>query len=422
MLQSITKTATFRQSQITIMGTIINGILGAVFYILLARFLGPIEFGLFTVSIATLTLIADSVDFGTNTGLLRHIPQSLVADKSKALKFLKLGLEFKILVWIAVFIIGFLISPAVASLIFKKYELVNPLRLVMVGVGGALLFSFATSSLQAFQKYFIWSFVNIITNFLRLIFIIFLFYVGQLNLSSGLVIFILLPFFGFSLTLIFLPSREMFEEKNEFSVAKQFFKYNLWVAVFLVIASVSSRMDTFLTARLLTNFELGIYGAANQLVQVVPQLVGALGMVAAPKFASFRNDQDMVVYLKKLQLFVLGLSALGLITIPIFIYIIPILFGVAYITAVAPFILLLVAMLVFLISVPIHNSIIFYFARPDIFIWVSVGHLAIISLLGYFLISSFGLIGAGTTVLVGTIFNLLAPASWFFYKLRKGSN
>ena len=181
-------------------------------------------------------------------------------------------------------------------------------------------------------------------------------------------------------------------------------------------------MDTFLTARLLTSFELGIYGAANQLVQVVPQLVGALGMVVAPKFASFRNDQDMVVYLKKLQLFVLGLSAAGLITIPVFIYIIPILFGAAYVTAVVPFILLLAAMLVFLISIPIHNSIIFYFARPDVFVWVSIGHLAIISLLGYFLISNFGLIGAGGAVLVGTIFNLLAPASWFFYKLRKGSN
>ena len=46
MLKSILATATFKQSQVTIVGTIINGVLGALFYIVLARFLGPSDFGI----------------------------------------------------------------------------------------------------------------------------------------------------------------------------------------------------------------------------------------------------------------------------------------------------------------------------------------------------------------------------------------
>lgn len=415
----IFKTATFKQSQITIAGTIVNGLLGAAFYILMARFLGPSDFGLLIVSVATLTLIADIADFGTNTGLVRFVSANIVSNKEKAWRFLKLSLEVKFAVWIVVLVLGIIFSPFVADKIFNKTELVMPLRLVMIGVGGALLFSFATSSLQAFQKYFTWSFVNIFTNFLRLLFIFLLFFYAQLNLTSGLLIYLVLPFFGFSLTLVFIPAKKIFAVSQEFSVAKQFFKYNFWVAFFTIIAAISARLDTFLTARLLSAQEVGIYGAANQLVSVVPQIIGALGVVAAPKFAGFVNIKQMIEYFKKFQLMVLGLGLLGLLAIPLSFYVIPLLYGASYAETVLPFIVLLLAMLIFLISVPVHNSIIYYFGKPQVFVWVGIGHLIIISFLGYSLILSFGVVGAAMTVLVGTTFNLLAPLGWFLWRIKQ---
>ena len=45
-LFNILKTATARQSLVTISSTGISGALGALFYILLARFLGPSDFGI----------------------------------------------------------------------------------------------------------------------------------------------------------------------------------------------------------------------------------------------------------------------------------------------------------------------------------------------------------------------------------------
>ncbi len=419
MFKEILKTATWKQSQIIVVGTIINGVLGAFFYILMARFLGPSDFGLLTISVATLTLIADSVDFGINTGLVRYISANLNKDSNQAFKYLKLGLESKLVVWTAVLVLGYFLSPLIALSIFKKIELVTPLRLVMIGVGGVLLLSFATSSLQAFQKYYVWNLVNISTNLLRLIVIFILFSFGYLNLFSGFSVYILLPFFGFCLGLLFLPYKSMFNVKNELSVASELFKYNLWVAIFTIIAAISSRLDTFLSARLLSNFDLGIYGSASQLVQIVPQMVGALGVVAAPKFASFRNTHDMVRYLKKFQLLVLGLSVLGLLAIPLSFFLIPLVFGIQYQATVYPFIILLLAMLVFLISVPIHSSIIYYFAKPDLFVWVSIGHLFLIASFGYILITNFGAIGAALSVLIGMLFTFLVPFGWLLYRIRK---
>lgn len=420
-LKSIIGTVTFRQSQITIVGTIINGTLGAVFYILLARFLGPSDFGLMMVSITTLTLIADIVDFGTNTGLVRHVSESLSFDQEKSLKFLKLAIEFKLAIWLAVLLVGFFLSPFIAKILFNKEALVTPFRLVMIGVGGASLFSFASSALQVFQRYFIWSAVNIIINFLRIIFILLLFFSGNMNLSSGLISYIAMPFLGFSTTLLFLPISKILLVKQESSIAKQFVHYNLWVAVFTIIAAVSARLDTFLSARLLTSFEIGLYGAASQLVSIIPQLDSALGVVVAPKFASFQDNKQMLIYFKKVQFLVLGFAFLGILTIPLAVHLIPIIFGQQYAQVIVPFIILFIAMLIFLISLPIHASIIYYFAKPQVFVWVSAGHLLMIGFVGYFLISAYGVIGAAVSVLIGMIFNFLLPLIWFLLRIRNKS-
>lgn len=418
MLKSIIKTTTFKQSSITTVGTILNGLLGALFYVVLARILGPIEFGLLTISIVTLTLLSDIADIGTNTGLIRFVSHHLVFDREEAFKFLKLSLEIKLVVWGIAFVLIYILAPLVASQIFHKHELIVPLRLVSIGVGGALLFSFATSSMQAFQKYYLWSGINILTNFLRLIMIFFLGYFLKLNVENSLLIYIILPFFGFFITLFVLPAKKILSQKGEKGLAKELFKYNMPVAVFTIISAFSSRLDTYLTASLLNTREVGIYGAANQLVQAMPQLISAIGLVIAPKFASFQNKSEMLVYFKKTQFMVIGISILGILAIPVISYFIPIIYGSAYKEAVIPFIFVFLGMLVFLLSIPVHNVIMFYFSRPDIFIWVALGNLTIIGGLGYIMISNYGIIGAAITVLLGMIFNLTYPLIWLLIKLK----
>lgn len=421
-LNAIIGTATFRQSSTTFTGTFFNGVLGALFYIVLARVLGPADFGLLTVSIATLTLIADIADFGTNTGLIKFVSSTITSNKDRAFRFLKLSLEIKLAVWIGVVVFGFLVSPLLAEFIFSKPELTLPLRLSTIGVGGALLFTFATSTFQSFQKYISWSVLNILTNLFRLLAIIVLVFTQQISLISGLLAYIIFPFLGFSISLLFIPTKSIFLAKEEYKLTKEFLNYNKWVGIFTLIAAVSARLDTFITASLLTARELGLYSAANQLTSVIPQLIGALGVVAAPKFSSFQSKKEMLTYFKKFQLMVLGLSGLGVLILPLAVYFIPIIYGIEYSQAVVPFIVLVLSMLVFLVSVPLHSSIIFYFGKPEVFVWVSITHLLIVGTVGLYLISNFGIVGAALTVLIGMVFNLVAPLIWFLLKLKSNEN
>ena len=69
----IIRTKTFSQTVITSFGTIVNGILGLFFYVLAARYLGPSKFGIFSISVATIALIASIANFGVDTGIVRFV-------------------------------------------------------------------------------------------------------------------------------------------------------------------------------------------------------------------------------------------------------------------------------------------------------------------------------------------------------------
>jgi O-antigen/teichoic acid export membrane protein len=410
---------TFRQSGITLFGTISNGILGFLFYSLMARFLGPSDFGLLTVTITTLTLLGDILDLGTNAGLVRFVSLHLSSDRTKAYQFLNASLTVKLMTWAVVLIVGFALAPFAATIIFQKPELEIPLRLSLIGVGGALLFSFTTASLQAFQKFSIWSGVNIISNALRLLLIIGLFSMHSLNLYSGLVIYTGMMFFGFVVGLLTLPTRQFLQTKYNSEILMQMFRFNGVIAVFALIAAFSSRLDTFLGARILTTQELGLYGAATQLSSVVPQLVTALGVVVAPKFAQFTSYGEMVTYFKKVQLLVTSLSLIGLLGIPLAPIVLPLLFGETYAGAAAPFIILLLGMLVFLMSVPLHQAIFYYFAKPKLFIYLGLINLLVIAILGNYFIHTYRTNGAAMLVLLNNTINFLIPLLWFLGHHRK---
>jgi O-antigen/teichoic acid export membrane protein len=256
------------------------------------------------------------------------------------------------------------------------------------------------------------------TNALRVALVLMLFYLSALNLNLTLLVYIAMPLLGFVVG-IFIIKPSFLKVKREFSVTKEFFKYNKWVAAFTLVAAFSSRLDTFISARLLSSGEVGIYSAANQLVTIVPQIVTALATVIAPKMAEMGSIKAMATYLKKTQLMVLAIACLGLLSIPVASYLIPILYGQEYLASIPLFTILLLAMLIFLISVPIHMSIFYYFSYPKLFFWLALLHLTVIAGLGWNLISACGAIGAALTVLVGQVFNFIIPVVWVIRRIRR---
>ncbi len=417
-VKKIFLTTTFRQSSLTTFGTIANGFLGAVFYILVARYLGPAQFGLFSIATLVLNMVADIGDLGTNTGLVRFVSANRVSNPEKANKFLKLGFEVKLIAAFVIGVVGVLLSTWIAVFLFKKPELAPLLRLAFIGVSGSLLFSFILTTLQAYERFWSWSLIQVISNAGRIVLVLLFFWFVNVSALTSMGAYIIIPMLSFAGGL-FVTSTRFFKVKGETSEINNFFHYNKWVALFTLIAAFSARLDSFLTARYLSIFEVGIYAAATRVTQIVPQIVGAISTVIAPKMASVGTRKELIEYMKKTQIFVIAIAGLGILSIPVISYFIPILFGNAYIASIPIFIVLLFAMLVLLISIPIHTAVFYYFSYPKLFVWISFGHLIIVASVGYFLIPVFGVMAMAYSVLLSSLFDLLAPSIWVFNELRK---
>ena len=417
-VRGLLATSTLRQSGVTFVGTLVNGVFGAVFYILTARALGPASFGLMSIVISVATLTATFSDFGVDTGLVRFVSSSLKKDRERANRFLKLSIKTKLISGTALTIIGIVLSDFIAASVFQKPELVPGLRIGFTAVLTYLLLGFVVNTLKSMQKFVLWSVVQIGANLLRLIIIGGLFVAGVLTINSSVWVYSLTLLAGAVFGFIFFVPKDFLKVGGESKVAKEFFHYNKWIASFTIVAAVSSKLDTFIAARLLSASDVGLYAAANQLVYIVPQIVGALGTVFAPKMAEMAGT-NIVPYLKKTQLMVFVLAGLGIFGIPIVTFLVPIIFGAEYLASIPLFVVLLFAMLIFLLSVPINNAILYYFSYPKLFFWLALGHLCIIGSVGWVLISNYGALGAAFTVLIGAIYNFLVPVVWVLRRLKK---
>lgn len=416
-LPAILKTKTITHSVVTIAGTGINGILGVLFFIYLARALGPENFGIFSVSIVVLTLVSDIADLGINTGIINFVSRHITHNYLEAMKFLKLGLLLKLISSLIVLVIGFILAPLISEYIFLKPDLSYYLILSFIGVGGAMLFSFSTNSLQALQKYYSWSILNIVNNSLRLLVIFVLSITLLLNTESALISYIFFPYFGFFVGLFLLP-KKFLTVKNEKSVLREFFHYNKWIAVSILVTAISSRIDTFFIARLLNIKETGFYSVGVQLSSILPQFTFAIAAVVAPKIASHTDKSGLIKYLKKLQFFVLAIALFAFVLSPVNFYLLPLIYGAEYTKSVSPFLLLLYSQLIFFISLPAHQTIFYHFSKPKVLVITSIFILIIMSFLNFLLIPLLGMMGAALTVLIGSIINLIIPGIYVYKKLQ----
>ncbi len=407
--ENILKTSTFKQSGVTLFGTLLNGLIGVVFYIYVARLLGPHDYGVFSFVTITVALLASIANVGTDTGVTKFAAESWSKDKKRAIRFLNAGFLIKLTGFTIVLAGGFLLTSFITEFLLSKQGLNDAFRWALLGVGGSMLFSFGCAALQSLQKFWGWSFVNVAGNTFRFLVFLLVISVGFPAGNAAILLFVLSPFIGFVLSILMIPRfMGVPLRKSELS---ELFHFNKWVAATTIIVAVSTRLDTLYSTRFLTLEEVGYYSVAVSLVGFISQIVLALGTVAAPKFAMFTKLQDAKRYLYKFELFVGGLIVIG---IPVGVLVantlVPLLYGEEYRPSIIPLIILIVGYALFLLSMPIHTMILYFLGKSRFFFWLAIVHVITIAIAGFFLIPEYKIIGAAMTAFLGMCVNLIIPA------------
>jgi len=410
-LSTLIKTATLRQTLVTLLATGTNGVLAVFFYLGLARALGPAGYGVFTLVSTTIALLVTIFEFGADRGLVKFV--SLHRDNLEAQRQVsKLIFIIKLISGTTVAVLSFLLAPQLAGWLFHRPELAGIIPIIGFGVFAQLLFFFSFYYMQAYEKFVWWGSLLVGSNFLRLVLAVVLIIGGGLTAVSASALYAFVPLFGFFLGLTAID-RRLFSVSGSLTQARELFGFNKWVTGFTTVSAVNSRLDTYLTARLVDLSAVGVYGLGTQAVNFLPQIIVALGAVTAPKFARFDSAVSNRTYIRKTTLLSLGIAFLvALVMIPggwlLFAF-----SGRQYIAGFWPYLLLLCSQLLFLVSSPLRDSLLYYFNRPQFFFWAGLGHGLITAGAALALIPRLGLMGAALSNFSGQLFLSLASISLY---------
>ncbi len=406
------RTATIRQSLVTTVSTIGNGAFGALFYLYSARQLGATNYGLFTLGVATVAVLAVIFDFGTDKGMVRFLPR-FAPGSSESNQILKATLLIKILSGLVITLLSITFASELARGIFNQPLMANYLPAIGLGFFSQLLFFFATNYFLSQEKFFAWGGLFVGANALRFVLSIVLGLWGYFDINSAFLLYITTPLISFFIALHHIGLKFL-KCRITSSTFHQILSFNKWSFGFSSVSAVGSRLDTYLSARFLDLASLGVYGLAGQATILLPNLISALGAVTGPKFSRFRNPGENSRYLKKTMIFFSAISLLsGLIIYPIGILFM-VYSGPQYLAGAIPLALLLISQMIFLAMSPLRDSLLYFHSRPDLFFFIGLGHVAINIISGVTLIPILGLVGASASNLIGQVFLSLCVA--FFYR------
>lgn len=271
-----------KNTLVVLVGTVINALVGGIFFIVAPRLIGPENYGLFAVVIATAILIVNFANLGIDSGILRFVGEG---DSKRSKKILKLALEMYLVIGIVTLIIGFTLSPAIARF-FGHGELSSLFRIAFSTIIFFLLTNFFTAALQAKKEFFKATLVGLIQNSLRLLLLALAAYFFVINLYVLTMLF-------FAVTLISVVAGAAFtkldflkaeDHRGEF---KEFANYNLWLAASFAISSFP--FDNYVLLKVAGPVATGLYAAPLKLFSIADQLAGNYSRVLAPHFAGSTN-------------------------------------------------------------------------------------------------------------------------------------
>lgn len=374
-------------------GNILVIICGFIFTVLSARSLSPSDFGIFSVAISLIVILADLGELGIGGGLVNFLPSFIKSkDILNTNKIIKTTYLLQIIISLLISLVLIIFSTQIAQLLFRSstslYLII--IRLSTIGVIAFMLFNFVNSILSAkeeFNKIFL---LQILYTLPRL-FILFLFiYFLKVSLVLVVIVFLLGPLIPYLISIFLIPINliKLFKIKGFFKLSK-IFKFSLYLAVNKLFVSLFSRLDVLMLSAMISSHEVGIYSAASRIAFIYPLIGGSIGTVFAPKYAKFDVPAAISFTKKALLLMFLLISSIIVLIIlsPI---IIPLVFGSQYLESINIMQILLITMIPFLIAIPINNLLIYTFKKPQIIAFSSLTQLLVILVLNLLLIPKIG--------------------------------
>jgi len=400
--------------------TLLNRIGAFIFSIILARFLFPENFGLYSLAMSLATIFTTFADFGLNSTLIRYFSSSM-KNKSKSAKYFQYIFKLKFFISLFASLSLLFLAYPISFFIYKKPELFMPLIVSSLFIFTFLFSDFFSSFFYAIKKINYIAIKEILSQIIRLIITILVFILllssyhvlgvlfGMI-LNNLIMILFLLIWINKLTPYIFKTSKSKEEEKID---KKRVFKYVGWITLAYISGIFFTTTDIVMLGFFVSLSYIGFYKVATSLIIGAVSLFTHLGFVILPSFTILKKNRLEQAFNKVLRITLIlsiptafGILALGK-------YFIKFLFGDAYMLSRFP-LYYLSFLLLFWVSITIIVAVFFSHEKPKYVAIVTITVLLLNIILNYILISALIRISESLAIQGAAIATTI---SFFFYFL-----
>jgi O-antigen/teichoic acid export membrane protein len=369
-------------------------LLGLVGSIILARWLGPSQRGVFAAIILIPTIIQYFINFGLSSTTI-YFTANPNSDKSAIWSSL-------IVISFIQSIIGIVIGYFVIDFYLQKYGagIIHLGHLYLLTVPFGLLSMYATYMLQGASYFKITNLLKCIVPIGYCVGIIWLKFQQHLTIDNLVYVQLIIQF-SYLIIALFLLYKILliqFIFKIEYDFIYQMLNYSVKIWLGDISQLANSRIDQFLIGGILSSKDLGIYTVAVSVAKFTSVFADAVRTIMLPSVTSKGSFQEKVAetvnFFKKYWIFSIFFHAIFAFSLPI---LIPFVFGGAYSEAIIICQILVIGSF-FINAKTVLAGGVLGMGFPEIMSYVEVIGMIISFILSVLMINSYGLIGVAIAV------------------------
>lgn len=398
-LKKVLQSQTIKDTSISFLGLGFTAIVGFIYTVILARVLGPEQFGIFSAITALIAIVYSLGDLGVASALINFIPKF----KEKRQILISTSFWFEFVIGLVILLIFGIFSIFHNGII--PGSLSEQILLAGLIAFNYLLINYAQAIFTAERKFFTFSLSQIIDAGIKIALVYILLSAGKLSISSAFLANVISAF----LALLITFGRELANINRQFArpIFKQIFHFAKWIAVSKIFSVFTTRIDIILLNLMLGSFEAGIFAAASRITLFFSLLISSLGSVVNPRFSGFDTKDKIRKYMHKLILLIGTISFFMLLSALLASPIIKIVFGNKYLPAIPVFQVLTLSMIPFMFTLITTPTLMYSFNQPAFIAKLTAAQVILMIVIDLIFIPMFGAFTPAYALGIGNILVLV---------------
>lgn len=377
---------------------------GYVIHAILGRYLGPAEYGRYGIIITFATMIVVLIGRGVPVAMSKYLSEVRKKDAGTILSVRKTGAIVQTTLILVVTVLYYFIVPPLAGILLNDMSLVPLFKYSTPIIPAFALASFYVSYFNGIHKFNHQSIIKLYRGIAKVIFIVGL---GYFFSTKGAVIgHAIAPLSVFLLAYMLDPFKGKKASKKSYVSWQKMLSFAWPITLFMLFYEIMISIDLYMVKSLLgSDATTGIYNAALTIGRLPFYAFYFLTIILLPKISESTSQNNIAETKRILSVAIKFLFMLLLPAITLLSFFSPsvslFFFGNDYLAAGIPLAILAFGfgfLVVFYVLAFVLNGA----GKNKVPMWIAFGGMLLNSLLNYFLINNYGIVGAAISTSISS--------------------